>query len=290
MKKRYLILLMLGAFSSLWAAGITFTFSNVLISGTSPSYYEFDVMAQADVTGTRIGDNQVYINYNTLGFGSSIVSAGKVTVEKGTLLQGGSAPAFYYNIVNVTDNTESRFAITAEYVYPDYPESGNELPTTPTQLVHVRIEIADNSQSSGLSFQQSLMDGQQYESDNSTKYNPVVASDTENSSLNPSAIKRADNLNIPTRFEMKTNFPNPFNPTTTLRFDVPKSTRNLELSVYDVLGKEVATLFKGAVQPGSYSYKWNGTNAGGEAMPTGVYFAILKAPGFHAAKKMMLIR
>ncbi len=288
MKK--IIILLLAFASVMWAAEITFTFANVTITGTNPSYYEFDVMAQADVAGTRIGDTQVYINYNTAGFGSSVAASGKLTVEKGTLLQGGSAPAFYYNIVNVTDNTDSRFAITNEYVYPDYPDSGNELPTTPTQLVHVKIEIADVNQTAGLSFEQPLMAGQEYESDNSATYNPVVASDTENSSLNPSAIESEVGVGIPEKFALKPNFPNPFNPSTTLQFDVPVKTNNLELVVYDVLGRNVAVLYSGAIRPGTFKFKWDGNNSAGVSMPTGVYFAVLRADNFHQTIKMMLVK
>ncbi len=289
MKKIILAFLILA--SCTWAAQITFTFANDTTTGTSPRYFEFDVMAQADVAGTRIGDTQVYINYNTLGFGSSIVAAGKVTVEKGTLLQGGSAPAFYYNIVNVTDNTDSRFAITNEYVYPDYPDSGNELPTTPTQLVHVKIEIADGSQNAGLSFEQPLMAGQEYQSDNSTIYNPVVASDTYDGQLDPpNAIEASAGNEIPSRFDLKPNFPNPFNPITTIHFDVPEHTNSLELAVYDVLGKKVAVLYQGSSQPGKFSFQWDGKNSFGNNMPSGIYFAVLKATGFHKTIKMMLVK
>ncbi len=288
MKK--IIFFLLTFASIIWAAEITFTFANVTITGTGPSYYEFDVMAQADVAGTRIGDTQVYINYNTAGFGSSVAASGKLTVEKGTLLQGGSAPAFYYNIVNVTDNTDSRFSIANEYAYPDYPDSGNELPTTPTQLVHVKIEIADVNQTAGLSFEQPLMVGQECESDNSAVYSPVVASDTENSSLNPSAIETIAGNGIPDKFALEPNFPNPFNPSTTLRFDVPEQTSNLELIVYDVLGRKVAVLFKGSIQPGTFKFNWNGKNATGATMPTGIYFATLRAGTFHQTIKMMLVK
>ena len=277
--------------SMLWATGITFTFANVTITGTSPSFYEFDVMAQADVAGSRLGTNLIYINYNTLGFGSSVAAAGTDTVTKGTLLEGSfGPPAPYYVIVNVTDNTPSRLAITTEYKYPDSPEYGNEVPTTPTQLLHVKLEIVDINETAGLSFEQPLMVGQEYESDNVAKYSPIIASDTENSSLNPSALEPISGTGLPEKFALKQNFPNPFNPTTTLEFEVPEITQDLQLTVFDVLGRKVVSLYRGDVQPGVFNYQWNGKDAAGNDMLTGVYFAILKAAQFSHTIKMMLIK
>ena len=288
MKKIVTLLFLLS--SMLWATGITFTFANVTITGTSPSFYEFDVMAQADASGSKLGTNLVYINYNTAGFGSSVAANGKITVTKGTLLEGGAPPSFYYDIVNTTDNTASRFAVTSEYNNPDYPEYGNALPTTPTQLIHIKLEIADINETAGLSFEQPLMVGQEYESDNVAKYSPVTASDTENSSLDPSALEPVSGTGLPEKFALKQNFPTPFNPSTMLQFEIPEITQNLQLTVFDVLGRKVVSLYQGDIQPGVFHYQWNGKDAAGNDMPTGVYFAILKAPQFSQTIKMMLIK
>ncbi len=277
----------------LLATGIEFTFANGLVSGSETKYYEFDVMAQAtNEDSTRLGDNQVYINYNTAGFGEAIANNGKVTVEKGTLLEGGSAPSFYYEIINVVDNTASKIAITTEYNYPDYPEYGNELTSTPQQLLHITIEIADTNETAGLSFDEALMDGQQFQSDNTQSYSPVVATDTDDNPLNPepSALVSKDNSGIPDHFALKPNYPNPFNPVTTLRFDVPHQTANLELTIYDVLGRNVRTLYEGSIEAGTYEYQWNGRNRQGERMPTGVYFAVMKTSEYSQAIKMMLVK
>jgi len=83
--------------SSVFAqTGITFSFANVTITGTSPKFFEFDVMAQAGAGGTSIGDNLVYINYNTLGFGSNIADNAKITVTKGTLVAGELVPGLKF--------------------------------------------------------------------------------------------------------------------------------------------------------------------------------------------------
>ena len=162
---------------------ITFTFANSQNSGTTQKYYEFDVMAQAAASGTKFGDLMVYINYNTAGFGESIVFSNNITISKGTLLQGDVSGSEKYSIVNMVDNSSSRIAVTIGYNFESVPSWGNDLPTNPTQLLHCKIKIQNQSASSGISFQQSLMDGQEYESNNSDKYNPVIANDTDDISL-----------------------------------------------------------------------------------------------------------
>ena len=160
------------------ATSITFTFANGQITGTSPQFYEVDVMANAGAAGTKIGDTQVYFNFNTAGFDSFIVTNSKLTVTASTLLAGG-----FYSIVNVTDNTKSRAAVTVDFIIDGFPQFANDLPVTPTALIHLKIQIADGSETAGLSFEQSLMVDQQYEQDRLTIYTPVIAGDTDDSSL-----------------------------------------------------------------------------------------------------------
>lgn len=168
---------------SVYGAGITFTFENIEITGTSPKYYEFDIMVAADVSGTRIGDCIAYINYDTLGFGTNIAKNNKVTVTKGTLIQGDVMGSPLYSDPDTTDNTSSKLAIAVLYNFETSPTWANLLPTSPTQWVHVKIEIANESETAGLSFDEALMADQQYESDNSTRYGPVTADDTDDSTL-----------------------------------------------------------------------------------------------------------
>jgi hypothetical protein len=166
---------------------ITFTFANRDITGTTPKYLEFDVMAQAGTAGTtRLGDTQIYINYDEVGFGSSIAGNDKITVTKGTLTSGELVPGLpLYTIINVADNTSSKVAITIGYNYSGSPTSANLLPTSATQLIHIKIEIADQGQNANLSFDESSMSNQQYQSDNnpSNRYSPVTATDTDNGPL-----------------------------------------------------------------------------------------------------------
>src|ERR1043165_5508218 len=91
---------------------------------------------------------------------------------------------------------------------------------------------------------------------------------------------------IPKQFSLSQNYPNPFNPTTKIRFEVPagKSVAQTFLSMYDVLGKEVATLVNEQLKPGVYEVEWNAAN-----YPSGVYFYKLSAGDFTETRKMVLV-
>lgn len=85
------------------------------------------------------------------------------------------------------------------------------------------------------------------------------------------------------------NRPNPFNPSTVVSFTMPTSAR-AELSVYDVSGRKVATLFSGEATAGDHSAVWDGRTDAGETAATGVYFARLSALGSERSVKMVLLK
>ena len=89
-------------------------------------------------------------------------------------------------------------------------------------------------------------------------------------------------------FALLQNTPNPFNPTTTIRFSVPAA-EAFTLSVYDVSGAKVRE-FSGQARVGVNSVTWNGLNQNGSAATSGVYFYTIKAGSFADTKKMMLLK
>jgi hypothetical protein len=99
----------------------------------------------------------------------------------------------------------------------------------------------------------------------------------------PTSVTQTD-IGIPSEFSLSQNYPNPFNPSTQIRFTVAQARRVL-LTVYDVLGRTVATLVNDVKQPGTYTVDWN---AG--TIPSGVYFYKLDAGAFSSLKSMILIR
>jgi photosystem II stability/assembly factor-like uncharacterized protein len=89
---------------------------------------------------------------------------------------------------------------------------------------------------------------------------------------------------IPTEFSLAQNYPNPFNPSTTISFGLP-SQSFVSLKVFDLLGKEVATIVSEELSAGSHVRQWNANG-----MPSGVYFYRLQAGSVTEAKKLVLLR
>lgn len=104
---------------------------------------------------------------------------------------------------------------------------------------------------------------------------------TENGSL---VNVENTNVKIPSGFELDQNFPNPFNPSTVIKFTVPYAS-NITLKVYNTSGKEITTLLNKSFQQGSHEVKFNS-----EGLASGVYYYTLKGDNFSDTKKMILIK
>jgi hypothetical protein len=94
---------------------------------------------------------------------------------------------------------------------------------------------------------------------------------------------------VPRSFALFQNHPNPFNPVTQIRVDLPKSCK-VSLMVYDVLGREIIRLMTGEQTAGCYRIRWNGRDRYGKQVPSGVYFYRIEAGEFVAVRKMLLVR
>lgn len=376
------------------AEDIEFTFGNQNNTGT---FYEFDIMVNSDAGGTRLGDALVYLNYSIDGFGSNVVSNGCIEVTKTSILDGelvqGSGLELY-EIVNLIDNTEGCVAITTGYLYDNAPGNANELTTTPQPMLHVKLAIFNTSANAGLSLNnptlptQPSMQSQQYQSENSTTYNPVVASATDNSSLNPIAVNLvsffvkstkagvllewqtaheinlagfnifrssenehnyqeindtlianptladengalyryvdappeghtyyyklqsvhldgsttfypsqkidvttsiADEQHVPHQFKLNTNYPNPFNPETVIRYKIPVQTY-VELCIYNLNGQRIKELIATQQTAGHHTVFWNGRDEANEPVGSGTYILSMHAGDFVDYKRLTLLR
>ena len=94
---------------------------------------------------------------------------------------------------------------------------------------------------------------------------------------------------IPKAFALHQNYPNPFNPVTTINIDVPKET-HMQLVVYDILGREVATLIDGTMSAGYQSMTWNTKSISGIPVGAGVYFYQVRTADFVDTKKMVILK
>ena len=94
---------------------------------------------------------------------------------------------------------------------------------------------------------------------------------------------------VPTSYVLHNNYPNPFNGGTTLSFDAPKA-ELVELSVMNILGQHIVTIFSGVAQSGRNTFLWNGINAKGAYVASGVYLYRLKTNSNVIAKKMIILK
>ena len=94
---------------------------------------------------------------------------------------------------------------------------------------------------------------------------------------------------VPKEYKLYQNYPNPFNPSTEIKFDLPEAVP-VKLIVYNVLGQHVVTLVDEVRNAGRITIPWDGKNANGLDVATGMYIYQIKAGSFVDAKKMLLLK
>ena len=353
------------------ASEITFTFENATYTAASGSdYFEFDVYASA--AGGTLGPALILVNYDPAAFGPNLSAAGGATVTPGSLISGNEL----YSVI-VNDNAASRLAIT---IYFDVFSNGGGVPLTgtPQQLVHVTFRVETPAAPAGLSFEEALMQGQQYQDDLLTAYATTNADDQEEGApdedgdgveddidecpstsipestptagLRPnhfalldgdavfdtaapgkgkgtnrsftlgdtrgcsceqivevlslggghrkhgctvdvmeawsygSAGKAGLAVEVPSEIGLEGNYPNPFNPFTTIRYALTEESR-VRLVVYDVLGREVRVLVDGQVEAGVHELSFEAAD-----LPSGLYVYRLETEESAMQRMMTLLR
>ncbi|MBT3945481.1 MAG: T9SS type A sorting domain-containing protein, partial [Candidatus Marinimicrobia bacterium] len=83
-------------------------------------------------------------------------------------------------------------------------------------------------------------------------------------------LDNGSEINLPTEFAIYAPYPNPFNPTTSILFDIAK-TEHVDLSVFNIKGEFIKSLQNESLDPGQYSIKWHGLNEMGHTVPSGIY-------------------
>ncbi len=96
-------------------------------------------------------------------------------------------------------------------------------------------------------------------------------------------------VGAPTDYKLYNNFPNPFNPSTKIAFELPKGS-HVSLIIYDVLGRKVAEIANQNYPAGYNETTWNGLNRNGEQVSSGVYFYRITADRWSAAKRMLMLK
>lgn len=95
---------------------------------------------------------------------------------------------------------------------------------------------------------------------------------------------------LPAVFRLHPNAPNPFNPRTEIRFDLPDAVPTMSIEVFDIAGRRVATLARAAYPAGSHAVIWNGTDDDGRPVVSGIYLYRLDSSVFRQTRKLTLVR
>lgn len=90
-------------------------------------------------------------------------------------------------------------------------------------------------------------------------------------------------------YKLHNAYPNPFNPVTTIQYDLPKNSW-VTVIIYDIIGKEIKTLVNHTENSGSRSVLWNATNNYGIPVSPGIYFYQIQTEGYTETKKMLLLK
>jgi hypothetical protein len=94
---------------------------------------------------------------------------------------------------------------------------------------------------------------------------------------------------LPDDYRLDANYPNPFNPSTTIRYALPE-TAGVRLVVYNALGQRVRTLVDAVQSAGAYSVSWDGRNDSGRSVSSGLYLYRIESRAFTSMRKMLLLK
>ena len=107
--------------------------------------------------------------------------------------------------------------------------------------------------------------------------------------LNPTSIDENKIPNIADSFILLPNYPNPFNPSTIIQYDIPK-VGIVEISIYDISGKLIKTILNQSQAAGLHKVHWDGRNEAGEKVASGIFVYTVKFDKICLSKKMILLK
>lgn len=117
----------------------------------------------------------------------------------------------------------------------------------------------------------------------------TVVSDTGEFVLSRAALGAVDGYAIPEQFSLHQNYPNPFNPVTTLRYDLPENGL-VNITIYDMLGRQVKTLMDQTQDAGFKSVIWDATNDYGKPVSAGIYLYQIRMGPYTKTRKIILLK
>jgi len=183
-----------------------------------------------------------------------------------------------------------------------YDPAGLQLTWSPNtemdlDCYHIYRGVAEGFEPGPGNFVDSVCDTALFDADwtwNGTYYIKLAAVDvhgneSEYAVLAPEDVTDTETPRVPDSNYLSQNFPNPFNPSTTIEFGLERPA-HVKINIYDASGRMVKTVLDKMKSAGSYIVSWDGTDAGGRAVASGVYFYSIRAGEFTDKKKMILLR
>ncbi|KAA3613046.1 MAG: T9SS C-terminal target domain-containing protein [Calditrichaeota bacterium] len=254
-------------------------------------------------TGDAVTDNNVGANWTTAtsresnyGAGSDLGSPGSngsdqaLPIELSSFVAIGGDNEVILNWSTASEIDNQGFAIMrsaakdGEFDEIDSYVGNSELKGAGTSSNQNDYTYIDESVFNGETYWYKLVDIDM--SGVRTEHGPIYATPH-------SAEVKEVNSFVPADFAMYQNKPNPFNPSTTIKFDVPalrEGAINVSLTVYNLLGQKVATLYEGVVDAGTYETVWNGLNDSGNQVPSGIYVYQIVSENFSHSMRMTLVK
>lgn len=225
-----------------------------VFDGTRSKAYPFEILKTNTVVNDRVGDEDILIIYDTNSFTplvyDRLTSAGALTFKE---KEETTPPRAY-----VDEQTGSTWNLLGEAI---------EGPLMGEQLEQVKHAYSGFWFGFGAFFQTLKI------------YEPDIVSDTTGGEYET----------LPESFELDQNYPNPFNAGTSISFSLPASA-DVNLVIYDLLGKEIRRLVSRRMQPGRFVMNWDGRDSRNRPVSTGVYIYRLTAGSFIETRKMVYLK
>jgi hypothetical protein len=173
-------------------------------------------------------------------------------------------------------NSDDNFVEIASYL--THPDDLRGLGTSSSGKAYAFID-ADYSLINGTTYYYKIYDVDY--NGTATEYSKVVsAMPAENAWLPGERLE----------YELSQNFPNPFNPSTTIRIQLGHPGENVSLIIYDIMGRKVRVLHQGVLAGTAHSFTWDGHDSNGRQVASGIYYYQLNTPGYSKTKKMILMK
>ena len=267
-----------------WVASIVYgtRFSNTLIHPTAEGIYTVAVRVVNQVSG-----------YAHTAYSKPFATAGPIVID-GLVFPGdstflpGDTKGFWVELENLGDSATVR-DVTAE-IWLDEGVPAHFLGSTKRGFGDIDVGTTNQSLSVFLMNVHSECPG-----DTTLTVHMAIFSEghelwRDSFEVGVNAVVGVESLpSLPATFSIQQNFPNPFNPSTTISYALPEAS-NIQLKVYDILGQEVVTLVCENQTAGYKFVQWNGLNATGNLVSSGVYFARIEAGTFSQTIRMVYLR